>query len=76
MRKALVAVLFLLQGVGSHAQAPIDLQAGHGLPSAPMPQRTPDQTASPSLPLNRQEPSAQVVPATGMTLSLKQAEAL
>ena len=76
MRRTLVAVLFLLQGVGSHAQAPIDLQAGRALPSAPMPQRTPDQTASPGMPLNRQKPSAQVPPATGMTLSLKQAEAL
>lgn len=76
MRRALVAVLFLLQGVGSHAQAPIDLQAGQALPSAPMPQRTPDQTASPSMPLNRRELSAQVVPPTAITLSVKQAEAL
>src|ERR1700686_5359873 len=76
MRRVLVAVLFLLQGVGSHAQAPIDLQAGQALPSAPMPQRTPAQTASSGMPLNRQEPSAQVAPATAMTLSLKQAEAL
>jgi outer membrane protein len=77
MRKVLIALLLLLEGVCSQAQAPIDSKAGHNLPSAPMPQKAPDQAASPAMLPGRQDPSAaQGNPATSMILSLKQAEAL
>jgi outer membrane protein len=75
MRRALVAVLFLLQCVVSHAQIPIHLNTAQSLPSAPMPQSIQDQT-SPRVPVTGQEPSPQTIPAAPMTLSLKQAEAL
>jgi outer membrane protein len=74
MRRVLVAVLFL-QGVAGHAQTPIDVQAGQGLPSAPMPQITHDQTSA-RIPLSGQESSSQLSSSTPMALSLKQAETL
>src|SRR4029077_325409 len=61
----------------SHAQAPIDLAAAKGLPSAPMPQNTPGQIGSPAtLPRPQASSASQSNPAAPMTLSLKQAEAL
>jgi outer membrane protein len=76
MRRALVATLFILQGVcSSHAQTPIEFRATQSLPSAPMPQNAPDKT-SPRAPRTAQELPAQTIAATPNSLSLKQAEAL
>jgi outer membrane protein len=77
MRRVLVAILFLIEGVCSQAQIPRDLTAAQELPSAPMPQKIPDQTAAQRTPLSLRETSGeQASPATPMTLSLKQAETL
>src|ERR1039458_235898 len=76
MRKVLVAVLFLLP-VCSNAQAPINLKTAQSLPSAPLPQATPNQTA-PGMPPGGLDSSAaaQASPGTRVSLSLKQAEVL
>jgi outer membrane protein len=75
MRMALAAVLFLLP-VCSHAQAASNANASQNLPSAPLPQPTPNQ-AWPGKSTDVQDPSAvQAGPGTGVSLSLKQAEAL
>ena len=74
-RTALIAVLFFLP-VYSHAQAPISLKAAQSLPSVPLPQVIPNQIA-PSGPASVQDLSAtQASPASSVSLSLKQAEAL
>lgn len=58
------------------AQAPVNVQSTHSLPSAPMPQKTSDQTLPPS-PLGRPTASAeQARTGAPISLSLKQAEAL
>jgi outer membrane protein len=74
MRRALIAVLFLLP-VCSRAQAPTNLQAAQSLPSAPQPQTTPNQPA-PSKLLHGQGSSVEDSPGAHVSLSLKQAEAL
>ena len=45
MRNVLIAVLALLQPVCGLAQVSINVQTAQSLPSAPMPQHVPDQTA-------------------------------
>jgi outer membrane protein len=75
MRRALVAVLFLLPVCG-YAQAPVDLKVKDRLPSAPSPQATPNQTA-PNMPSSGSASSdTPAGPGTRISLSLKQAEAL
>jgi outer membrane protein len=76
MRIVFVAVLFLLQGVVSHAQAPNYLLAAQSLPSAPMPQSTSDPASPRTLSSTGQGPSNQITSSAPMELSLKQAEAL
>jgi outer membrane protein len=76
MRRALVAVLFLLPGCCSHAQAPVDLKAAQSLPSAPLPQATSTQAAPSVLPSGQDLSAAQASPGRHVSLSLKQAEAL
>jgi outer membrane protein len=76
MTKVLVAVLFLLQPAGSAAQAPINLQAAQNLPSAPLPQAPPNQTAPTRPPSGQESFATQANPGTRVSLSLKQAEAL
>jgi outer membrane protein len=75
MRRAIVAVLFLFQGVASHSQTAIEVQAAQGLPSAPMPQIAHDRPSA-RTPLIGQESSSQLSSSTRMSLSLKQAETL
>jgi outer membrane protein len=76
MRNVLIAILVLLQPLWSHAQVPIKLQAAQSLPSAPLPQETPNP-APPSMSPNGERPfDPQATPGTEATLSLKQAEAL
>jgi outer membrane protein len=76
MRNLPVAVLLSLLSVCTHAQAPIDVKAAVGFPSAPLPQVIPNQITL-SMPPNGQGQSApQAAPGTQESLSLKQAEAL
>jgi outer membrane protein len=76
MKRLLTAIFVLALSLSSHAQAPTSIKAAQSLPSAPLPQSTPNQIAL-SMPPNGQ---GQVVshPTSGTqaSLSLKQAEAL
>jgi outer membrane protein len=76
MRNVLVAILVLLPPVWGHAQASTNLQTAQSLPSAPLPQATPNPI-QPSMPSSGSLPSdPQGAPPVQDTLTLKQAEAL
>ena len=78
MRRGILTVLILLEGVCACAQSRVDLLTAQNLPSAPQPQSAPEQTVlPPSNPLASQANSAaRDNHGAPMTLSLEQAEAL
>ncbi len=76
MKRLLTAIFVLALSLSSHAQAPTSIKAAQSLPSAPLPQSTPNQIALSMPPNGQGQVVSQPTSGTQASLSLKQAEAL